>query len=66
MVVAALTVFAVLLIFAHDRRRRPRTIWLAVLVATLYVLPGSSKVVAPLGAILGLALGESLASMRPE
>lgn len=66
MVVAALTVFAVLLILAHDRRRWPRTVWLASLVASLYVLPGPSKVVAPLGAILGLALGESLASMRPE
>jgi len=66
MVVAALTLFAVLLILAHDPRRGPRTAWLAALVATLYVLPGPSKVVAPLGAILALALGESLGSMRPD
>ena len=66
MVLAALTIFAVLLILAHDGRRWPRAVWLAVLTATLYVLPGPSKVVAPLGAILALAVGESLAGMRSD
>jgi hypothetical protein len=66
MVVAALTLFAVILILAQIARPWPRAIWLAVLVATLCVLPGASKVVAPLAAILTLAVGESLAGMRPD
>jgi hypothetical protein len=54
------------LILAHARRPWPRAIWLGFLVASLYALPGPSKVVAPLATILSLALGESLAGMRPE
>ena len=66
MVLAALTLFAVVLILAHDRRPWPRAFWIAALVAVLYLLPGPAKVAAPLGAILGLALGESLASIGPD
>jgi hypothetical protein len=66
MVLVALTLFAVLLILAHDARPLPRAVWLGVLVVSVYALPGASKVAGPVGAILALALGESLASMRSE
>lgn len=66
MVVAALTVFAVLLILAHVRRAWPRGVWIGLLIVSLYAIPGPGKVVAPLAAILSLAVSESLAGMRPE
>lgn len=66
MVVAALTIFAVLLILAHVQRPWPRGVWIGLLVVSLYALSGPTKVVAPLAAILSLAVSESLAGMRPE
>lgn len=66
MVVAALTIFAVLLIVTHVRRPWPRGVWIGLLAVSLFVLSGPAKVVAPLAAIMALAVSESLAGMRPE
>ena len=66
MVVAALTIFAVLLILAHVRRPWSLGLWIGLLVVGLCVLSGPAKVVAPLAAILSLAVSQSLAGMRPE
>ena len=64
MILVALTLFAVLLIMAHLRRRLAITVWIGVLTLSLYLLPGPAKVAAPLAAILTLALTESIAGLR--
>jgi hypothetical protein len=63
---AALSLFAVLLMLAEGRRRIVLSAWLGGLAVGLWLLPEPAKVAAPLGAILALALGDSVASLRPQ
>jgi len=64
LILAALTLFAVLLMLAHLRSTVAIAVWIGALFLGLYLLPGSAKVAAPLVAILSLAVGESLAGLR--
>jgi hypothetical protein len=63
---AALSLFAVILMLAHVRRRLILGAWIGGLVLALYLLPGPAKVAAPLGAILSLGVSESIAGLRPR
>lgn len=63
---AALSLFAVVLMLAHMRRRLVLATWIGGLVLALYFLPGPGKVAAPLAIILGLGVGESIAGLRPR
>jgi hypothetical protein len=62
----ALSLFAVILMLAHVRRRMVLAAWIGGLLLALYFLPGPAKVAAPLAAILSLAVGESIAGLRPH
>jgi hypothetical protein len=64
LILAALTIFAVVLMMAHLRKRAAIAGWVGGLALGLWILPGPAKIVAPLAVILSLALGESLASLR--
>jgi hypothetical protein len=66
LILAALTLFAVLLMMAHLRRPLAIAVWIGVLTVCLYVFPGPSKIVAPLAAILSLGLTEALSNLRPH
>jgi hypothetical protein len=64
LILIALTLFALVLMMAHVRRPMAVASWLGMLVIALYLLPGPAKVAAPLAVILGLAITESVASLR--
>ena len=64
LILVALTLFAVLLMMAHLRRRLAIAVWIGVLTLGVYLLPGPAKVAAPLAAILTLALTESIGGLR--
>jgi hypothetical protein len=66
LILAALTLFAVLLMLAQAPRQATLALWLGGLALALYLLPGSTKIAAPVGAILSLGLHESIASLRPR
>ena len=66
MILAALTLFAMVLILAQIRQRTAAAGWIGALALALWLLPGPSKVAAPLAAILMLGLNESIASLRPR
>lgn len=63
---AALSLFAVLVMLTQVQRRLTLAVWVGGLAAALWMLPEPTKVAAPLGAILALALGDSVASLRPH
>jgi hypothetical protein len=63
---AALSLFAVVLMLAHVRRRPVLAACIGGLLVGLWVLPGPAKVAAPLAAILSLGIGESIAGLRPR
>ena len=65
LLLAALTLFALVLMMAHLRKRTAIVGWIGGLVLALWILPGPAKIAAPLAVILTLALTESLASLRP-
>jgi len=62
----ALSLFAIILMLAHVRRRLVLAGWIGGLVLALYFLPGPTKVAAPLIAIVSLGIGESIAGLRPR
>ena len=64
LILVALTVFALVLMMAHLRKRSVIAGWIGGLVVALWILPGPAKIAAPLAVILSLALSESLASLR--
>jgi hypothetical protein len=64
LILVALTVFALVLMMAHLRKRTAIAGWVGGLLLALWILPGPAKIAAPLAVILSLALGESLASLR--
>jgi hypothetical protein len=64
LILFALTVFALVLMMAHLRKRAVIAGWIGGLVLALWALPGPAKIAAPLAVILSLALSESLASLR--
>ena len=64
LILVALTVFAVVLMMAHLRKRAVIAGWIGGLAVGLWILPGPAKIAAPLAVILSLALSESLASLR--
>ncbi len=66
LIAATLTLFAVLLMLVQAPRPATLAVWLGTLAAALYLLPGSSKVAAPIAAILSMGLTESLANLRPR
>ena len=63
---AALSLFAIVLMLAHVRRRAVLAACIGALILALYVLPGPAKVAAPLAAILSLGIGESISGLRPR
>lgn len=63
---AALSLFAVLVMLAQVQGRLARAVWVGGLVLALWLLPEPTKVAAPLGAILALGVGDSVASLRPQ
>ncbi len=65
LILAALTLFALVLMMAHLRKRTAIAGWIGGLVVALWILPGPAKIAAPLAVILTLALTESVASLRP-
>lgn len=66
MILAALTLFALVLIMAQVRQPTTAAAYIAALVFAMYLLPGPAKVAAPLAAILMLGLSESIASLKPR
>lgn len=62
----ALSLFAIVLMLAHVRRRAVLASCIGALLLALYALPGPAKVAAPLAAILSLGVGESIAGLRPR
>jgi hypothetical protein len=62
----ALSLFAVVLMLAHVRRRGVLAASIGALLLGLWALPGPAKVAAPLAAILTLGLSESIAGLRPR
>jgi len=63
---AALSLFAIILMLAHARRPLILGAWVGGLALGLLLLPGPTKVAAPLAAIFTLGVGESIASLRPR
>lgn len=63
---AALSLLAVLVMLAQVQRRLTLVAWVGGLVLALWLLPEPTKVAAPLGAILALAIGDSLAGLGPQ
>ncbi|MEO6028742.1 MAG: hypothetical protein ABIR79_17905 [Candidatus Binatia bacterium] len=66
LILVALTLFALVLVMAHLRKRTAIAGWIGSLVLALWILPGPAKIAAPLAVILTLALTESVASLRPS
>lgn len=66
MILAALTLFALVLILAQIRQPAAAAACIGLLACALYLLPGPAKIAAPLAAILMLGLTESIASLRPR
>lgn len=64
LILVALTVFALVLVMAHLRKRSAIAGWIGGLLVGLWILPGPAKIAAPLAVILSLALSESVASLR--
>lgn len=64
LILVALTIFALVLMMSHLRKRTAIAGWIGGLVLALWILPGPAKVAAPLAVILSLALSESFASLR--
>ena len=66
LILATLTLFAVLLILVQAPRPAALALWIGGLALALYLIPGSAKIAAPIGAILSLGLHESITSLRPH
>jgi hypothetical protein len=63
MILAALTLFALVLVMAQIRQPKTAAAYIAALAFAMYLLPGPAKVAAPLAVILMLGLSESIASL---
>jgi hypothetical protein len=66
MILAALTLFALVLVMAQIRQPKTAAAYIAALAFAMYLLPGPAKVAAPLAVILMLGLSESIASLKPH